>query len=304
MAVKILTNNVNGLNNSAKRNNIMNFFQDIKYDIYCIQETHSTDETAIEWANEWKNKTNGTSIWNSGNSHKCGVAILFKKDIILKQTTTDKKGRILAVSLIFKKHKIRIINIYAPNTYKNKECFFKKLNKHAHNDDFLFLLGDFNMVENPNIDRQGGDQLNPNHIVGSKNLNLFKELHKVNDVFRTQFTHKQIFTYEKEDKTYRSRIDRIYASSTNQKDCKCTFVKNNLSDHIAVLCKFKIQKTNERGPGYWHLNTNILDDKNFKIKLNTDFEKQKNKKYKYKNNNQWWDIVKSRIKTIAMETKI
>ena len=74
-----------------------------------------------------------------------------------------------------------------------------------------------------------------------------------------------------------------------------------MSDHSAVVCSIAQKKSNERAPGYWHLNTNILKDAAFKLMLEREFEQMKTSKNAYQNNNQWWDIAKTKIRDLAVQ---
>ena len=62
MDVKILTLNVNGLNNAAKRRKLMNYYVSKNCDFYLLQETNCCDEKEDKWAKEWQNLTRGISL--------------------------------------------------------------------------------------------------------------------------------------------------------------------------------------------------------------------------------------------------
>ena len=74
-----------------------------------------------------------------------------------------------------------------------------------------------------------------------------------------------------------------------------------MSDHSAVLCAIENQKPNKRGPGYWHLNTEILKDADFKQMLQREINYMKSTKHDYQTPNQWWDIAKTKIRNVAMQ---
>ena len=60
-----------------------------------------------------------------------------------------------------------------------------------------------------------------------------------------------------------SRLDRIYSSQNlNIIDSKILLFQ--YSDHDALLAEFLL-RLRTRGPGYWKLNTSILDQENFRI---------------------------------------
>ena len=301
MAAKILTLNVNGLNNATKRRNIMKYCVSKNCDAFLLQETHCCEENIEKWSTEWQNITRGKSLWNNGTHRERGVAILFKNNVAVSDITKDKCGRILAATICLEETSIRIINIYGPNDPQQKENFLKSIEHHARKCDIFILSGDFNMVENPPLDRQGGDLYNKNNTLGQNSLKNFNEKYELIDIYRKLNPLKQEFTFEKPDKSYKSRIDRIYISGNVAEECECGVLENRLSDHSAFFCKIKITNKNAKGPGYWHLNTSIINDIVFKQNIARDFEDSKNNKDSYENKNQWWDITKNKIKEFAIE---
>ena len=54
--------------------------------------------------------------------------------------------------------KLQLINIYGPKleTKSKSEAFFKGINNHMLDDVDSIMFGDFNMVEDLELDRQGG----------------------------------------------------------------------------------------------------------------------------------------------------
>ena len=173
MVVKILTLNVNGLNNEAKRRNVMRYCEIKNCDVYLIQETHCCEKNVEKWSKEWRNLTKGKSLWNNGSHRERGVAFLTKNDIEIKEITQDKRGRILAANFCKKEKEIWIINAYGPHDPQKKENLSKTLENHARKCDTFILSGDFNMVLNPTLDRQGGDCFNKNNTLGEKKLRKF-----------------------------------------------------------------------------------------------------------------------------------
>ena len=80
--------------------------------------------------------------------------------------------------------------------------------------------GDFNMVENLTMDRQGR---NPNrqHLYGLKELNEIKENCNLIDIWRTQHSFKTKFTYESDIVDFKPRIDRFYIRNKVEKALSC-----------------------------------------------------------------------------------
>ena len=72
--VRILSQNVRGLQDINKRRSVFHHFR-TKADIICLQEMHS-DENSHLWNNMW----GAEAYWSSGSSNAKGVGILIKKN--------------------------------------------------------------------------------------------------------------------------------------------------------------------------------------------------------------------------------
>ena len=100
--------------------------------------------------------------------------------------------------------------------------------------------GDFNMVENLTMDRQGG---NPNrqHLYGLEELNKIKQNCNLTDIWRTQNKFKTKFTYENGILNFKSGIDRfLYLEPSGKKfSIRSDIIANNISDHhMSVVEKY------------------------------------------------------------------
>ena len=140
----------------------------------------------------------------------------------------------------FEKQNFQIINIYGPTKNSKKTNFYKTLNKYITLDENIILGGDFNMVEDPLLDRHGG---NPNitHTLGIYYLTKIKEKYNLTDIWRKENPDKKLFTYHNKNQQIDSRIDRIYLLQ-DQKIKNTSIIPNNLSDHDAIIVSLQIKK--------------------------------------------------------------
>lgn len=95
--LRILTANINGQNNFAKRKKIFNLLKTKKTDITLLQETHATKTTKIQWQKEWP----VLSFSNSGPTHQsAGAAILFNDNFQgkIQNINADNIGRLISLS--------------------------------------------------------------------------------------------------------------------------------------------------------------------------------------------------------------
>ena len=264
--LEIASLNVRGLQDNNKRKRIFQTFRNSKFDIILLQETHSTDEDVVLWKKDWI----GRAFFSSLNSTKSGVAILCKesKNFKVEFENSDKAGRIISVTVETQKNKFQITNIYAPNIPPQRKIFFDKLKCYVTPKYEVILGGDFNMVENLTMDRQGGN-LNRQHQHGLEELNEIKQNCNLIDIWRTQNKFKMQFTYKNDILDFKSRIDHFYNGNHARTNCsiRSDIVPNTLSDHHMISLSLKNITTNKRGPSYWKLNASILQNKEYKQKL-------------------------------------
>ena len=295
--ITIITLNVNGLNDDGKRLKIFQIIQNKKSHITLLQETHSKPEQTTKWEKEWE----GLSYWETPKSS--GVAILFRKDLQIEQLQIDKdeEGRILTISFAYEKQIFQITNIYAPTKPPLRIKFYKKLCKHLekNNNNNLILAGDFNMVEDIYLDRQGGTP-SDSHLLGITHLQNIKEKHSLKDTWRKKKHTKIAFTYHNYNQTIHSRIDRIYATK-NLKIQNTTIQPNTLSDREIVSVTLEITKQKPKGRSIWKLNTSILKQKYFKEIFQKFWKNWQEQKIKYKSINQWWESGKIYFRMLAIE---
>lgn len=110
--IKIVSLNANGLNNPTKQRAIFYHLRRAKADIYLLQETHATDNSAALWSQEWGEQITS----NNGTQSSKGVMILYDRNLTFKIACKwqDDDGRLLCVGLDIGGTMYSIANIYAP----------------------------------------------------------------------------------------------------------------------------------------------------------------------------------------------
>ena len=163
----------------------------------------------------WDNNWDGKTVWNSGTSFQCGVAILIKnKNVNIIETHQETQGRILNVIIKLNNQKYQIVNIYAPTKPQQRPSFYSNIKNYLQPDTPLILGGDFNMVLDSCMNREGGTP-SPTHNSGSIELCDIINEHQLLDAL--QHIHKQnkIYTWSSPDNKIKSRLDRIYIYLAN-----------------------------------------------------------------------------------------
>ena len=140
--------------------------------IILLQETHLSPTPLPFHLQQWK----GTTILSAdphSPSSQAGVAILIKEspDLTLLSFSIHIPGRAISAHVRWNKTEIWILNVYAPaDTGTNRSSFFSTL-PNPPIDTLPFIGGDFNCLENPSLDKIGGN--NSAGTLGILDLNIY-----------------------------------------------------------------------------------------------------------------------------------
>ena len=303
MAVfSVATVNVNGLMNAQKRRQVLSYLKTTRYDVICLQETHQRGEDRKRWTREWGGKSRWCTKPGGGSR---GVAILFRKhlNISIIDCDEDFNGRILRVTVEMDSLKFQIISIYGPNPGLKSvsEDFFAEIQEYCDPDPDVpcILLGDFNMVEDLERDRRGG---NPRslHTYGKEALGQFLDNHILCDTWRFMHPEEPGFSYD-DVFGVESRLDRIYLPADwMEKVSSSHMTPFSWSDHEIVDAQFCLPIPVTKGSGFWKFNTNLLLDQLFCDEISAFFEWFRGHMDRYQNIGFWWDAVKLHFKRIAV----
>ena len=238
-----------------------------------LQETHSDKKLEKFWTNEW----GGRTFFSHGETNAKGVAILIHPSYAGKilDSKGDLEGRWQKITVQENEFNITIFNIYAPN--KNSPDFFKEIEMEIreNTNNNIMLMGDFNFTFDNDLDR-----LNTYH-----NNNKMKEFvqgvmseYMLDDLWRIRHETEKAYSWYKHsdhDQTVKaSRIDHCLATPGIRESLHdIYFLNSEQSDHRALMAVFEI-KSRDRGPGYWKLNSSILDDPSMSYKNRTKFNKR------------------------------
>ena len=213
--------NCNGLADKQKRRRILNHFFKRKVDIVLLQETHTTTATAETYKNQWRSlSTKHSSYWNSLTSRSCGVAILISDTSKVKvlDTKQDLAGRVISLKIKCQNNILQIQSIYAPSTAEPRPTFFEDLHEYSFTDGQIIVGGDFNMVEDPQIDRLGGTPCAA-HVRGLTELLQYKNTMNLVDIWRERNPTTRSYSWNTlDDRDIHSRLDR-FIFQTHSKRC-------------------------------------------------------------------------------------
>ena len=100
----------------------------------------------------------GLFFWSFGSNRSKGVGIWIRSGLNLQIISTDKdsEGRLLFILIKINNVTIRLANIYAPVIPSERRLFFNSLHHYLVGNCPVILGGDFNCVQNINLDKRRG----------------------------------------------------------------------------------------------------------------------------------------------------
>ena len=291
--VNIISLNARGMRDQLKRKALFDFYSK-RCDVFCVQETHSDEESCNIWKTEW----GGDAYFSHGTNNSRGVAVFIKKDAKLqvKEYNADHEGRFIYCVMEISERLVCLGNVYAPN--KDSPGFFtEKFQKCHEKSDRTVIVGDFNTVLNASLDK--------NNVVGAYNQkattrinNLLEELN-MTDIWRSQNPGVQRYSwYHNHPRLQCSRLDYAIVLTGIAGEVHDVFYLNGLySDHSVVFVGIDLE-AKDRGPSYWKMNVTLLSDAESVASINARIHQVK---CEYQNCDavQKWEAIKKGIHSEA-----
>ena len=245
--------NCRGLRDKNKRKNLFFWLKNNNFHIILLQETFWTEDIKNEVEKDW----GGKMVLNPGTIHSKGTATLLNDSIFdtnlnfeTKDTHLSEDGRMIFINIKFENKEFSLINIYAPNTPKDRKSFFDKIGKWITKFSFnneVIIGGDFNVTESKN-DRVKN---NIQEVTSDVSVNSFKSLMKqynLKDVWREMHPDKFQYTFREI-----SRLDKFLVSEYLTSFVQTSSILHSgiKTDHkcIKVLLNFEEQKKKDREDG-------------------------------------------------------
>ena len=253
--MKITSWNVNSVR--ARIENILDYLKNHKPDILLLQEI-KTEE--INFPSDVFKKM-GFESFIFGQKSYNGVAILSKikiENIDLNFIKDDlKQSRVIVGDIHLKKKKIKLINIYVPNSnpintekyvYKKKwlDKFLKSVKKTLYSEKNIIISGDFNIIPDE-IDVYDHSRFLNDALYKIEIRKYFRELinYGFKDMFRQLKKDKQEYTFwdymaGSWPKNYGMRIDHFLVSDNLLENIKTINIntkprgKTKPSDHTPI----------------------------------------------------------------------
>ncbi|WP_419593383.1 reverse transcriptase domain-containing protein, partial [Thiolapillus sp.] len=270
--VTILSVNCRGLADTKKRNDVFHYLKGKKYSIYCLQETHFTEEMHSIITSKWGYK----AFFNSSSSNKKGLAILINNnfEFTFVKLIVDDKGDYMILQLKMNDQTITLINLHSPNN--DDPAFYDRVRgaiKSIRNQE-LIVAGDWNLVLNPELDSQNYKHTN-NPKCREKVIDLTNELSLV-DIWRELNARCKRFTWRRSQPVLQqSRLDFFLINENLVADVISADIESGYrTDHSAVTITFRFTER-ARGRTFWKFNSSLLKDKEYVRRMKETIKKTK-----------------------------
>ena len=303
---KLMSFNVRGLNDQKKRTSVFNFIARKQIDICFIQESHSSLAEEQSWVNQW----GGKIIFCHGARNSRGVLILVRKglDFIITDFAKDDQGRNLEINCMIQGSPFKLINVYAPNTEMSRLNFLKNLKqqiKRENVDDFrdnIILGGDFNLIQNPRLDRKGGSfNFSATYKKGQEVFeDIINETNLV-DIWRIKNPEVKRFTWRRKNPLVSSRLD-FWCLSQNLCDYveSLDILPSIKSDHSPIVISIKTYE-NKKGPGLWKINNSFLDEEEYVKSIQETMKLMVDVRDNFEDKRLWWEYLKFKLREVSMK---
>ena len=272
--LRLLTLNVNGLQNASKRRTLFSCILQGRWDVVLLQETHHASEAeALAWLREGAGPARAVtweSFWSQGTSRSKGVGILVRPGGAFSPVSTsvarDAAGRVVRVDGTFGSQALSIINVYAPCEAGQRTHFFlHTLRPLIPAAMPVCVGGDFNCIACPQRDQQGSSSTG--RLVGyTGGLEAIEQEFALVDAWRQLHPRGVDFTHLITSGASSARLDRWLVSApllSQTHACAVSATTGMPGDHHPVTLALKPVVTLPRGPGVWCFPTQLLDDPGF-----------------------------------------
>ena len=291
------TLNVNGMHDTRKCSNIIQWGKIFDFDIMLLQETFLSTPTDYKF---FKDNWGGQLFFSpSLSNHSGGVCIAFKSKLPfhISEVKRDRLGRCISVLCAIYNTTFRICNIHAPCSPTDRKHFLRELFAFTPGNHPIILGGDFNCVTD-NFD-SSNTSASASIFEGSKEIKDFTSTNNLIDSYRVHNPKSPGHTWSRISMNQSSRIDRIYLP----KDFIITNVTTSpfpYSDHNPVHATVQIPNNRKHGKGYWKYNVSLNNNKEFCNELRFYYSLWSTLKKGFDSITDWWENIKVKIRQLAV----
>ena len=292
--LNLATLNTAGLRNSSKAARILADLVDLHVDIAALEETHFIcrgDERVLDG--------DYFVVSSYGDLLSRGVSLLVKRSLNARidVVAVGSEGRFVVVDVAVRGCEFRVVAVYAPNVARERRIFFSQIGTFLTDPKRLVLLGDWNAILDPKIDRRGGAS-----GLGRPDRTLVDFVEDFDLVDRFRLDHPGVemwtWTHSSPSVMHFSYIDRMLVRRADSDFLTCpSFHSLGHSDHKLVLARMQLG-TRTSLASYWKCNSSVLESADFCKKLEGFIQRAL---VGAVTGSRWWVSLKCRIRTFVIK---
>ena len=257
--ITISSLNARGLGNKQKRRDVFDWLKKKSHSIYCIQDFHCTDSNKKLIEAEW----GYTCIFSAYRSDSRGTAIMFNNnfEFTIHKSSSDPEGNFTAIDVELNKRRYTIITLYGPNT--DKPDFYEGIKNviTGYENSSIIICGNWNLVQNFNIDTSGYRR--ENNIKAKGKVMELKEEYELVDPWRSNYPNLRRYTWRQKTPVKQSRLDFFLVSQDIYTETlKVDINPGYRTDHSLISLTLG-SNISTRGKGFWKFNLSLLKDKKY-----------------------------------------
>ena len=279
-----------GLRDSSKRTRLLGELKNLGLDVAAVQEIHFTcgaDCRVLE------SDFNVFSIYGSCTSAGVSLLVGLSLDADVNVVFAGDGGRLVVADVAVKSFKFRLVAVYASNIAAERVSFFCRLAPFLDDTKRIVLMGDWNAILDPKIDKVGRGASRLGRCESS--LVGFMTRHDLVDRFHLVHPGREKWTWLDSSPSAKagSYLDRVLARRADIDFVSCpTFHLIAWTDHKLVRVSLRLANRPSLA-GYWKLNTSLLEIRDFRDRLESLIKRAL---VGAVTGNRWWVSLKHRIR--------
>ena len=293
MALNLATLNVRGLRDSSKCARLLGALKNLSVDLATVQETHfisAADCRVME------GDFNVFSAYGSCNS--AGVSLLVGRslDTDVDIVFAGDGGRLVVAHFVVTSFKFRLVAVYAPNITLERFSFFRQLAPFLDDTKRLVLMGDWNAILDPKIDKVQRRARRLGRCESS--LVGLMALQDLVDRFHLDHPGREMCMWLDSSPSAKvgSYLDRVLVRRADISFVCCpTFHLIAWTDHKLVRVSLRLANRPSL-VGYWKFNTSLLEIGDFRDRPESLIKRAL---VGAVTENRWWLSLKHRIRDFA-----
>ena len=265
MDLRLASLNGRGLRAGSRRSHLFLYLERRGIDICCLQETRFDSNFHEDILSK---DYLSFSAYFDGRSRGVTWLISRRLDATCALVLSDPAGRLCVVDVTIKDKAFRLIGVYGPNACSELPAFFRRIEPYVIPSKRVILVGDWNAVLDPNLDR-GAISAGTNTLDARYFREFVQRLDLV-DKFRERHPNKLAWTwtgrgasaqlYSYLDRVLVKRVDLDYLGGPS-------FNAYKDSDYKFLCVSIRLDKARCRMSSYWKFNSSLLAEADFRNQL-------------------------------------